>query len=231
MTLISFFGNGFTAYGPALAVFFLYIAKNAQLVLLLMTSAFFWLVSILISSVFWYLIKAMQDVPAATIFVSVTWQEIWRYLFFIMMSKAEPGLNSTSRTPDSRFNRTRHAFATGLGFGLMSGLTLYLTQLAESSGPAILPCSSCPGADVFFIGAVTTNLFIFLHTAWNMIAFEGWYKQRWLPFAFVLFSHYAASYGTLLIPSDVHNGCLISIALCIVLLVIATSLVVRTINW
>lgn len=37
MTLLSFFGCGLTAYGPALAIFFLYIAKNAQLVLLMVS--------------------------------------------------------------------------------------------------------------------------------------------------------------------------------------------------
>lgn len=149
-------------------------------------------------------------------------------------SKAEKGLNTISRTPNSPLNRPRNAFGndfsherfscvkftfvlivTGLGFGIMSGLTSYISQLAESSGPAILPCNSCPGTDVFFIGgmisyhtyppsrithttastAITTCLFIFLHAVWNMVAFDGWYRGQWLPFGLVVVAHFAASYG------------------------------------
>jgi len=34
MTVASFFGYALTAYGPAISIFFLYVAKNAQLVIL-----------------------------------------------------------------------------------------------------------------------------------------------------------------------------------------------------
>ncbi|TPX70588.1 hypothetical protein SpCBS45565_g01659 [Spizellomyces sp. 'palustris'] len=229
MTLISFFGNALTAYGPALAVFLLYVARNAQLVILLMTSAFFWLLSILFSSVFWYIIKPLQNVPVGTIFVAVTLQELFRFLFFKLMSKAEKGLNTIAKTPNSPLNRPANAFVTGLGFGIMSGLTLYLSQLAESSGPAILACNSCPGMDVFFVGALTTCLFIFLHSVWNMVAFDGWYRGQWLPFGFVMISHYAASYGTLLTPSSIEYGCVIALLIDFVILIVCTTLAVRPI--
>ncbi|KAJ3186586.1 gamma secretase complex protein [Gaertneriomyces sp. JEL0708] len=227
MTLSSFFGNAFMAYGPALSVFLLCVAENAQMVILFMTSAFFWLISILVSSIIWYIIKPMQTVPAATIFVGVLLQECGRYLSFRLMSKAERGLNIVAKKPNSPLNRPRHAFVLGLGMGLMSGLTSYLPQLAESAGPAVLPCSSCPGADVFFISAITTFLFIFLHTAWNMVAFEGWYRRQWLPFVLVVVSHYAASFGTLFTPSTINSGCIISIAICVVNLVIFSGLAMQ----
>ncbi|KAJ3162499.1 hypothetical protein HDU88_006658 [Geranomyces variabilis] len=89
MTATAFFGNALTAYGPALAVLLLYVALQAQLVLLLMTAAFFWLVSSLITSLIWYIITPMQDAAAhglpATIFVGVTIQEAFRYAFFRLM--------------------------------------------------------------------------------------------------------------------------------------------------
>ncbi|KAJ3014787.1 hypothetical protein HKX48_004963 [Thoreauomyces humboldtii] len=159
MTALSFFGNAFTAYGPALAVFLLHVGKQAQLVILLMTSAFFWLLSILVTSIFWYIITPLQTTPTATIFLGVTLQEGFRYLFFLLMRKAETGLNTISHSPTSRFNRPNNAFVTGLGFGAMSGLISYIPQLAESSGPAILESQSCPGMDVFFLGA-----FVFSHS-------------------------------------------------------------------
>ncbi|KAJ3147616.1 gamma secretase complex protein [Geranomyces variabilis] len=234
MTATAFFGNALTAYGPALAVLLLYVALQAQLVLLLMTAAFFWLVSSLITSLIWYIITPMQDAAAhglpATIFVGVTIQEAFRYAFFRLMKKADTGLTSISSRPSSRLNQPINAFVTGLGFGIMSGLISYISQLAESSGPAILPCASCPGTDVFFIGAITTCLFIFLHAAWNMIAFDGWYRGSWLPFAFSAACHYGASYGTLLTPSTVSNGCVISIAILAGLLAVCAALAVRTVD-
>ncbi|KAI8920124.1 gamma-secretase subunit Aph-1 [Powellomyces hirtus] len=146
------------------------------------------------------------------------------------MSKAETGLNTISSTPNSPLNRPNNAFVTGLGFGIMSGLISYVSQLAESTGPAIVRCNSCPGVDVFFMGAITTSLFIFLHAAWNMIAFHGWYRGQWLPFGFAALAHYAASYGTLLTPSSINCGCVMSIAICVVILIVCSGLAFRTIT-
>ncbi|RUS21556.1 gamma-secretase subunit APH-1B-like protein [Endogone sp. FLAS-F59071] len=85
MTLLSFFGCGLTAYGPALAIFFLYVAKNAQLVLLMVSSAFFWLVSILFASAIWYLATPAQDNNVVTIAYSVLLQELFRWLLFLLI--------------------------------------------------------------------------------------------------------------------------------------------------
>ncbi|KAI9094035.1 gamma-secretase subunit Aph-1 [Phlyctochytrium arcticum] len=227
MTAISLFGNALTAYGPALAVFILYVARNAQLVILLMTSAFFWLLSIFVASIFWFLIKPLQTVPAATVFLAVTLQEMSRYLFFRLMSKAEHNMNAIAKIPHSPLNRPSNAFVTGLGFGIMSGLTLYLPQLAESAGPAILTTNSCFDGDVFFINAITTCIFIFLHAVWNMVAFDGWYRDQWLPFAFIVFSHYGASFSTLLTPSSIDYGCVIAILICFIVLLVNVSLATR----
>ncbi|KAJ3073706.1 hypothetical protein HK102_005953, partial [Quaeritorhiza haematococci] len=60
----------------------------------------------------------------------------------------------------------------------MSGLVSYINQLSESLGPGIMYCRSCPSLDVFFVGAITTSLFIFLHVAWNLLAFDGWFRLK-----------------------------------------------------
>ncbi|RUS31427.1 Aph-1 protein-domain-containing protein [Jimgerdemannia flammicorona] len=86
MTLLSFFGCGLIAFGPSLAIFFLYVARNAQLVLLAVSSAFFWLVSILIASAIWYVAKPAQDNNAITIVYSVLLQELFRWLLYKLIN-------------------------------------------------------------------------------------------------------------------------------------------------
>lgn len=153
MTLPSFFGNLLTAYGPPLALFLLYTSRDAQRVILFMTAAFFWLLSILLVSLLWYFIKPMQSGhPAFTILVAVGLQELGRWTLWRLVKGAEGGLEAVSKRPGGVLNRAGNAWVLGLGIGLMSGLTTYATSLAESAGPAIVPCDSCPGADVFFIG-------------------------------------------------------------------------------
>ncbi|KAI8848992.1 gamma-secretase subunit Aph-1 [Chytridium lagenaria] len=212
-SVAAFIGCFLTAYGPALAVFFLYIAKSAQLVILLISSAFYWLLSILLSSAVWYLIPSLQKTFVFHIIVGCIFQELFRGLFWLTIKKAEVGLNQVSDNPKSPVNRSKYAFASGLGFGLMSGLVTYMTQLAETLGPGILVCKSCPMADLFFISALTTCLFIFLHTMWSVVAFEALEKRQFLSIWPIL-SHLGASLGTLLIVSEtVTNGCIYSLCL------------------
>ncbi|KAF0455824.1 gamma-secretase subunit Aph-1 [Gigaspora margarita] len=156
MTLLTFFGCGLTAYGPALSIFFLHVAKDAQLVLLMVSSAFFWLISILLSSIIWYLIKPIYPKNELTILYSVILQEIFRWLLFNIMMRAEPGLILVANNPKSLYNRSSFAFVCGMGFGLMSGVVTYFTLLVNSIGPAVLMCNSCTALTVYIVGAFTT---------------------------------------------------------------------------
>ena len=56
MTALSFFGCAFTAYGPALALFLFTIASDPVKIIILILSAFFWLLSLLFSSVLWLIV-------------------------------------------------------------------------------------------------------------------------------------------------------------------------------
>jgi len=47
-------------------------------------SAFFWLVGILFASLFWLMIPPLYEVYAFTIFTSVLFQELFRWLYFLV---------------------------------------------------------------------------------------------------------------------------------------------------
>ncbi|KAI9337267.1 gamma-secretase subunit Aph-1 [Obelidium mucronatum] len=89
----------------------------------------------------------------------------------------------------------------------MSGLVMFVTQLANSSNPGMIYCNSCPSHDMFFISALTTCLFIFLHTTWGVLAFDSLWRKSYWQVPYVLLSHFGASYSTTLIPSTLSGGC------------------------
>ncbi|KAI8815411.1 gamma-secretase subunit Aph-1 [Cladochytrium replicatum] len=165
--------------------------------------------------------------PMAAIGVGVAFQELARYGFFVLYAKSEKGLSVISRVPNSPMNRPEHAFVAGFGFGLISGLTMYITQLAESWGPGVILCNSCPSVDVFFVSAMQTCVFIFLHIVWTMVMFDGFLTRQWWKPVYVVLTHYGASFSTLLVPSTIMGGCAISIAICAAILMVTTFIAVR----
>ncbi|KAF9359941.1 gamma secretase complex protein [Mortierella sp. AD094] len=227
MTLLTFFGCALTAYGPGLAIFFGCIAPNAQHVLLMVSSAFFWLLSLLIASAVWFLAKSSQDRYALTIIYTVLLQEVFRWFLFLLINRAEQGLNMVAKHPKSKFNRSGYSFAAGMGFGLMFGIISYITQLTQSLGPGVIMCVSCPSLSLYFVSAITTCILILHNCVWMMISFTGFTQRSYARILWVICTHYGASYLTLLNSSTTvsHYGCAYSILGNTVLLIASTIIV------
>ncbi|KAI8332104.1 gamma-secretase subunit Aph-1 [Chlamydoabsidia padenii] len=213
MSLYTFFGCLLIAYGPILSIFFLYIALSAQHVLLTVASAFFCLIALLLSSVIWYAAKTVQTIHTVNILYSVGIQEIFRWCYFLLIQRAERGLNLVAKYPSSPYNKIEFGFVAGYGYALTTSLVSYLSVLVESIGPGVLMCPSCPQASIFLVSAVTTTLFSLLHITWMTVAFEGYAARKtWqgcAKIAWVIISHYAASYSTLMNTSTtITYGCI-----------------------
>lgn len=84
-----FFGCILVAFGPLAALFFVVIAKRAQLVILSLSGAFTWLVAILVSATLWRIIPPLKSSIEATIPVSVVVQEVARYIFYTLYTRTE----------------------------------------------------------------------------------------------------------------------------------------------
>ncbi|KAI8986474.1 gamma-secretase subunit Aph-1 [Pilobolus umbonatus] len=230
MSFSTFFGCFFIAYGPILATFILILAPNAQYVLLMVASAFFCLIALLLSSVIWYFAEGIQNKHYITIAYSIFIQEVCRLCFYLLLNKAERGLNAVARNPKSPFNRSAFAFVSGCGYALLSSLVGFISLLIESIGPGVLMCPSCPKATIYFISAITTSLFSLMHMTWMVIASEGFHKiNSWegvLKVSWVILSHYGASFATTLNTSTtVSYGCVYPIVICVFIIAVSTAMI------
>ncbi|XP_040825588.1 gamma-secretase subunit APH-1B isoform X2 [Ochotona curzoniae] len=122
MTAAVFFGCSFIAFGPALALYVFTIATDPLRVIFLIAGAFFWLVSLLLSSLIWFmarLISDSRDGPKQTyllifgVLLSVLIQEVFRFAYYRLIKKASEGLKNIN--PDDKVPSMRllaYAFMT-----------------------------------------------------------------------------------------------------------------------
>ncbi|XP_040397480.1 uncharacterized protein LOC121062009 isoform X1 [Cygnus olor] len=105
MTLAVFFGCTFIAFGPALSLFLFTIARDPLRIIILIAGAFFWLVSLLLSSLIWFIaVKASDPRDEALqrgllifgVMFSVLLQEAFRFLYYKLLRKAIEGLVALS---------------------------------------------------------------------------------------------------------------------------------------
>ncbi|ERE76741.1 gamma-secretase subunit APH-1B-like protein, partial [Cricetulus griseus] len=103
MTAAVFFGCAFIAFGPALALYVFTIATDPLRVTFLIAGAFFWLVSLLLPSVFRYLVRIIaenRDGPIQKyllifrVLLSVCIQELFRLAYYRLLRRASEGLKS-----------------------------------------------------------------------------------------------------------------------------------------
>ncbi|XP_054666499.1 gamma-secretase subunit Aph-1b-like isoform X3 [Grus americana] len=105
MTLAVFFGCTFIAFGPALGLFLFTIARDPLRIIILIAGAFFWLVSLLLSSLIWFIaVKASNPQDESLqkgllifgVMFSVLLQEAFRFLYYKLLRKAIEGLVALS---------------------------------------------------------------------------------------------------------------------------------------
>lgn len=137
MTIAEFFGCTFLAFGPPLVLFIFTVAHDPVRIIILIAASFFWLLSLVLSSMWWFVFFPLRDYLAFGLVFSVLFQEAFRYLIYKILRKAENGLKRI--TEDSmQLIENKHilAYVSGLGFGIISGLFSLVNVVADSVGPA-----------------------------------------------------------------------------------------------
>ncbi|KAK0089814.1 hypothetical protein PV325_005121 [Microctonus aethiopoides] len=208
MTILDFFGCAFLAFGTPLSMFALTVCVEPMRVIILVASAFYWLIALLLSSILWYVVKSLQPHIAIGLIFSVLFQEVFRYLLHMLLRNAERGLEKI--TPVHLADR-RHIFAyvCGLGFGLMSGAFAFVNVLADAVGPGTMGLRQ--GTEYFFIlSAATTLCFILLHTFWGVIFFSAIDQKNWGQIGWVVCTHLFVSCMTLLNKYECYAAPLLS---------------------
>ncbi|XP_054421289.1 gamma-secretase subunit APH-1B isoform X2 [Pteronotus mesoamericanus] len=122
MTAAVFFGCAFIAFGPALALYIVTIATEPLRIIFLIVGAFFWLVSLLLSSLVWFVARTITDGEDESIqkyllifgvLISVLIQEMFRFAYYRLLKKANEGLkiiNPDETAPSMRL--LAYAFMT-----------------------------------------------------------------------------------------------------------------------
>lgn len=84
-----FAGCILTAFGPLAALFFVVVARRAQLMILALSGAFVWLVAILITATLWRIIPPLKTSVEATVPLAVVIQEAARVVFYALYTRTE----------------------------------------------------------------------------------------------------------------------------------------------
>ncbi|XP_016924304.3 gamma-secretase subunit Aph-1 [Drosophila suzukii] len=207
MTLPEFFGCTFIAFGPPFALFVFTIANDPVRIIILIAAAFFWLLSLLISSL-WYAIIPLKDFIAFGVVFSVFFQEGFRYIIYRILRSTEQGLHAVAE--DTRVTDNKHilAYVSGLGFGIISGMFALVNVLADMSGPGTMGLKS--GTELFFVTSAAQALsIILLHTFWSVIFFNAFDTNNYLHIAYVVGSHLFVSLITLLNANELYTATLL----------------------
>lgn len=193
-----FFGCLFIAFGPAASIILFTVVRYPLRIILLVVGAFFWLISLLASSLVWLAVVPLKDQLAFGLFVSVILQETFRFALYKLMKKADTGLrDSLSEEEQASIEKHRLSFVLGLGFGLMSGCFSILNPLSQAWGPGNVGING-NSSSFFLVSSFMTNAFILLNTFWMVIFFEGMRRKRYMSLCAVVASHLLLSGLTLL---------------------------------
>lgn len=209
MTVMEFFGCTFLAFGPPFAMFVFTIAHDPVRIIILIAAAFFWLVSLLLSSLLWIIVVPLRKDLVFGLIFSVLFQEVFRYLIYKILRKAENGLKKvTDNSATLIENKHILAYVSGLGFGIMSGAFSLVNVIADAVGPGTMGLKS--GNEMFFLTSSALSLcFIILHTFWSVIFFRACDIKNYLQIGFVVIAHLVASLLTLLNRFENYSACLV----------------------
>ncbi|KAH8341527.1 hypothetical protein KR059_009104 [Drosophila kikkawai] len=208
MTLPEFFGCTFIAFGPPFSLFVFTIANDPVRIIILIAAAFFWLLSLLLSSLLWFAMIPLRDVLAFGVIFSVLFQECFRYIIYKILRSTEQGLHAVAE--DTRVTDNKHilAYVSGLGFGIISGMFALVNVLADMTGPGTMGLEG--GTELFFITSAAQALsIILLHTFWSVIFFNAFDTNNYLHVGYVVGSHLFVSLITLLNASELYTATLL----------------------
>ncbi|RHZ33498.1 hypothetical protein DYB37_008598 [Aphanomyces astaci] len=225
-----FWGCMLTAFGPISFLFFTVVAQRAQLVILSITAAFFYLLGLLVAATLWTVIPPLHDSIHATIPVAILVQELFRYAFFVVYIRCEQAVKRvTTKQNQLPLNDLTSSFASGVGFALMRALMMYGTVLASSlAGEGASFTATCPQIPLVFASALSTLALTLLDVALMVLAFEGYRKRSAAHIVAVVLLHLGSGLSNMLNLNEV--GCSASIPLTYVaasLAVVAATLSVK----
>ncbi|MCJ8737313.1 hypothetical protein PDJAM_G00022490, partial [Pangasius djambal] len=163
--------------------------------------AFFWLVSLLLSSLVWFIAVQVSNKDSGSqqkgllvfgVLLSVLLQELFRFAYYKLLKKANDGLLAISQEDTMPVSVRQLAYVSGLGFGLMSGAFSVVNILSDSVGPGTVGIHG-DSQHYFISSAFMTLAIILLHMFWGVVFFESCERRSWWSLGAVVCSHLLVS--------------------------------------
>lgn len=211
------FGYFLLGLGPGLAFFLVFIFPKSFLVLLTFTSAFYWLVVLLLTACIFrgFLPVSQAAGPYAGLLVgAVVLQELGRWLLWLIHSKTSRVLEIQARASGQRFelvDKLYLALGWGWGHGAAHAIFFYLSFLPLTTSDATWYLDTCPRFSIFLAGAMYCLAFGMLLTSLMVIAWEGFHERHRLHVVYVPCMHLGAALLSLL--NMRRDGCLVAMPL------------------
>ncbi|KAI0496271.1 hypothetical protein KFK09_022585 [Dendrobium nobile] len=196
MTVAAGLGYALIALGPALSIFVSVIAKKPFLVLTLLSSTLFWLVSLILLSGAW------------RAFLPINSSALWAYVIVIVTSVS---FQEGVRLVFWKLYKLLFCAAGGLGHGVAHGVFFCLSLLTPAFGGATYYVERCSHMPFFLISAIISLAFLLIHTFAMVIAFNGYAESRKSDQFFVPVIHMVAAIMTLI--NLAPGGCAIGVPL------------------
>lgn len=187
-------GCAFVAFGPCASLLFAIAWHKAQLIIVVTTSAFAYLLAAFSAALFWYILDLIgigsHVVPI--LFPGVLMQFIWRCAFVMLYHKVEKVIEISIARHEEReeefhesaklrleLNDWACGIAAGTGFGGMHAVMLYGTLLASEAGNlGTLYQDACPEIPSLALSALNAFLFSFLDIVWMLLTFFGMGRRK-----------------------------------------------------
>ncbi|CAL8095748.1 unnamed protein product [Calicophoron daubneyi] len=93
MTKLGGIGCTLIGLGPCVVLFIATVARNPLKIIVMTASGFFWLLSLLVASIFWFAISHLTSHLAPSLIIAVVTQEAMRFAFYKLIVKADEGLH------------------------------------------------------------------------------------------------------------------------------------------
>mmetsp|Transcript_54389 Transcript_54389/g.140512 ORF Transcript_54389/g.140512 Transcript_54389/m.140512 type:complete len:269 (+) Transcript_54389:105-911(+) len=235
---LNFSGVLAAVFGPYVVLFVTVVAKQPELIILTIGSAFIWMCAILTVAVIWWMFLPLRDALWLVLLYGVAIQELSRWMTYALYDRLLTGLRKIGLQPTPQAGRPAGAslvpaaIASALGAGTMQTLVMYGDVLGGALLPGTLYTPACSALSVFAVDALYNLGFQLLHVLLGLIGWLAAYPRKSRPLiAAMVALHLLASGASLLNSAEVggdSGGCMVALP-CLFATVLITGTVAASV--
>lgn len=215
MTAIAGIGYILLAFSPAFAIFYKFIIADPLRIILFAFGAFFWLLSLLFSSLLWFILVPLRGKLFIFVIFSILIQELSRITLFVLIKRAQRGLSFMAASDHHKHGvhtlyNARHMLAVvcGIGMGTMAAYFAIINVVADfwGEGTVGLPATVPEISEQFEVKlnvedqyfpityAISACFLTLCHVFWTIVLWDACHKEGknskwWKNVLFVFLSH------------------------------------------